>query len=136
MSAPLLSLGISMNDQETRIQFFERQGWKLVREDDGEFCLYNSYGESVWSDFDPDTTMESCAYVLPIIDHNHVHAALMGMSEEEWKHFANKLILLIQNLEGFGSSTNMRDMVIQCFKTSLPTLVTCYLEATKGRNHE
>lgn len=112
-------------ETETRISFAKRQGWKLVREDDGEFCLYNSSGKSVWSAFDPNTTMASCVYALPIIDHNHVHTALMGMSEDEWDSFT-KLIVRA------AKSPLIRDV----FKTPLPTLVTCFLEATKRRMNQ
>lgn len=127
-----------MNDQETRIAFAKRQGWDVV----------HSYGNSEFATKDSDIwhlrllkklqvafswnnfkgkignpTLANCIGSLPDpTDHNHVDAALMGMSAGEWERFG-KLVR--------GDKYNCG--VIETLKTPLSVRVACYLGATKGR---
>lgn len=109
-----------MIDQETRITFAERQGWKeafcqscmmVIGPHSSHPIKWCNCKESILPPDYPNPT-----------DRNHVHSAIMGMSEEEWDSFT-KLIVRA------SKSPLIRDIL----KTPLSTLVTCYLEATKGR---
>lgn len=102
-----------MTKKETRIAFAERQGWTKCQHQKFESVILwhlKGRGFDIESNI-PDPTNQ-----------NHVHAALMGMSDGEWERFG-KLVR--------GDKHNCG--VIETLKTPLSTIVTCYLEATKGR---
>jgi hypothetical protein len=109
-------------DETTRIEFAERQGWKRHLADAG-----------VWVDSFGNRRRE-CEAPNPT-DHNHVHAALMGMSEVEWTIFAEALLVNSGHDEDYyeGWSIHAPAAVEFTLKAPLPTLVSCFLEATKGR---
>lgn len=71
------------------------------------------------SDMDADATERKAP-----IDHNALHAALMGMTEEEWDVFKSKVMMACYATEG---------KVDHAFKLPLDTLIEAFNEATKGR---
>jgi hypothetical protein len=96
-------------DETTRIEFAERQGWK----------------KTAWAKWhNGDRFIEYCELPNPT-DRNHVHTALMGMSPLERQEFC---IILSKT---YDSQDRIVERVL--FETLLSTLVSCYLEATKGR---
>lgn len=109
-----------MTKKETRIAFAERQGWTKCQHQKFESVILwhlKGRGFDIESNI-PDPT-----------NHNHVHIALMGMSDEEWKQFSS---LLLSTGEGYWNG-GMENIVTLILKLPLSTLVECYLEATKGR---
>lgn len=121
-----------MKDQETRIAFAERQGWTWLDEGFTSHPYPGWYlGNSNLFLFAATTTE------LPIIDHNNVHTALMGMSGNEWELFITLLLdKSWEELQHFQSpyfESVMKSTAIAILKTPLPIIVTCFLEATKGR---
>lgn len=117
-----------MTDQETQIQFAERQGWKWCKDikypSDQNYWWWNPSGQAVCGDI--EDKKENFCHLLPNpTDHNHVHEAMMGMSDVEWENF-QKLVWEVTDFPG-------EDTVICTLKLSASTLVTCFLEATKGR---
>jgi hypothetical protein len=91
-----------------QIDFAERQGIRW----DGCFWRRISDGGRVES---PNPT-----------DRNHVHAALMGMTNSEWRSFSEGLY------SKMVASTTISS-IEQILKTPLFTLVSCYLKATEKR---
>jgi hypothetical protein len=92
-------------DENTRVEFAERHGWN----------------KTAWAKWhNGDRFIEYCELPNPT-DHNHVHAALMGMSDNEWIIFQIKLC------------EDRPIMPKRFVSTPLSTIVACYLEATKGR---
>lgn len=115
-------------DETTRIEFAERQGY-IRREVSNEIQ-------------DPETRLKwtywrrpTQSYDVPFrelpnpTNHNHVHTALMGMNENEWCSFSERLYSKM-----VASTTIMS--IEQILKTPPLTLVSYYLEATKNRMHE
>jgi hypothetical protein len=60
-------------------------------------------------------------------NHNHVHIALMGMSNKEWELFENLL------WEGEVNGTPENETIQTILKTPESNLVAYFLEATKER---
>jgi hypothetical protein len=114
-----------MTPAETRIEFAERLGWKKLEVFEASFSDPSKQVSRGLKWHDPNGHQRN----LPdSTDHNHVHAALMGMSEDEWENFCT---LLYEKLE-HTLCPNYR-MIFYIFKTPLATLVECFLSATKGR---
>lgn len=58
--------------------------------------------------------------------YNDLHNALMGMNDEEWDVFESRLA---ESKASYFHKVSIREVL----QTPLPTLVSCFMEATKGR---
>lgn len=112
-----------MNEENTRIEFAKRQGWTNIHGENDEVFQFEVLVGSP-----PGCNLLRDVELPNITSYSNVHAALMGMSEEEWRQFTS-FILKENKLIGADAWAS----VYHTLKTPLPTLVSCYLEATKGR---
>lgn len=117
---------MTTNDQQ-RIEFAERLGWKQLQrttETLKSWPVDMARKNKIWY----LDGYEKPAYWMPNpTSREDVHNAMMGMSEEEWHIFLSELTDA-NKLWGSGIQTT----IYYTLKTPLPTLVECFMAATKG----
>lgn len=98
-------------EDQTRIEFAKRIGWKPSKHS------WTGWENAAGNIGNPPSNESR----------EDVHNALMGMSDEEWKEFCQRIWTMLPY------PNFCPDLVKEILIMPLPTLASCFLEATKGR---
>lgn len=85
-----------MTKEMMRVEIAKALGWKLNRDDDGCWLLYNPKNEYVSCDWGQETTLARFGHKLPNWpdDLNACHEMESHLSDEDWSEYHRRLWLI------------------------------------------